>query len=827
MSIVKIPEERKEQFTLELHPEIVYLSSSIEIPKHGIKIGVTGSAPLRRRPSKCIKELEPLEDPQMQGVAGSSTSTFDESKKKKSVNLKRAQDEAARANVEGFSANVYSWLNQYMTEVNLSPQPAANTKKIFITRFDPPFTHDDISVEKSIIKNNLMTFYESTFDLCEMSYTNYHTLNFFSAPNTSGAPAVGNVKRIPDNSAIIYQNISKKAGKPRPYSPSGSFSFDFYINPRYTNEKGSSFTAGTIMHLSSTFALSLISGSSVGEDGTANSFRLMLQLSHSADIPPSEVDVDSIGTYPRDLIFLSKDNTLNRNKWSHCTVRWGTSNFNEGTGSFVIESSSSNFVVPSSSIMPPKHISNSALIVGNYFEGKDNEAKFFNKSTTSEGVSPVLDFGSGLNVDPTYTMRHPLNAEVHELKIYKKYISNREILSVKKSSPRNLKDLMFYVPPLFVPEVEQRNMLITPFQAPLTSSTKPFNEIYSFGVGGFVMNLENHVVDLITKNKPRCFHLTASTIDNTVQDITANQHAYSTGSIKKRNLTILPNDNGKFKPDYSVASSLLNLNTQSTRKKNGGKDLSIISLENMISRDTIFPGVPTTTSKNLRRVIKNQASTFADDTSSGAIANVIAGVTPESLTGNAGPILTIAQRTRDRTSNEICFFDISNLYYGNQIQDKTLYISDPILTGSDGKIKITIADNGKGGMYRADSEGPHPVWSNIGNVLYHEGVAIIKAPALSYFGKDCFELKARGYQNTHISIFNVPLAAGAFNSSSNPNYQILSASAAASDEGKRFIYIDSLNIHDENFNVIARSNFAQPVKKRIDDSLLIRFKMDF
>ena len=170
MSIVKIPEERKEQFTLELHPEIVYLSSSIEIPKHGIKIGVTGSAPLRRRPSKCIKELEPLEDPQMQGVAGSSTSTFDESKKKKSVNLKRAQDEAARANVEGFSANVYSWLNQYMTEVNLSPQPAANTKKIFITRFDPPFTHDDISVEKSIIKNNLMTFYESTFDLCEMSF---------------------------------------------------------------------------------------------------------------------------------------------------------------------------------------------------------------------------------------------------------------------------------------------------------------------------------------------------------------------------------------------------------------------------------------------------------------------------------------------------------------------------------------------------------------------------------------------------------------------------------------------------------------------------------
>lgn len=830
MSIVKIPEERKEQFTLELHPEIVYLSSSIEIPKHGIKIGVTGSAPLRRRPSKNIKELQPIEDPQFQGVAGQSdpaSAAFDESKKGKSTNLKFAQDDAKAAKLEGRGTDVKRYLDAYLEEVNLSPQPAANTKKIFITRFDPPFSHTDISVEKSIIENNLMVFYDSTFDLCEMSYTNYHTLNFFSAPNTSGSPSVGNVSRVPDNSALIYQNFSTVSGKPRPYSPSGSFSFDFYINPRYTSEPGQSFTPGTIMHLSSTFALSLVSGSQTGKDGTASSFRLMLQLSHSADIPPSEINVNSLGTYPRDLIFLSPDNSLNENKWTHCTVRWGTKNFNEGTGSFVIESSSSIFVCPSSSIMPPKHISNSALIVGNYFEGNTNEAQFFNESTSTEGVLPTLDFGAGSNVDPVHTMRHPLNAEIHELKIYKKYLSNRNIASVEKTSPVSFKDLMFYVPPLYIPKVEQRNMLITPFQSILTSSTKPFNENFSFGVGGFVMNLENHVIDLVTKNRPRCLHLTASTIDTTIQDITANQHVYSTGSIKKRNLTILPNDNGKFKPDYEIISKLLELDSAAYRKRNGGQDLSVISLKNMISKDAIFPGIPTTNSKELSAVVRNQARTFGDDKNPDAIANLVAGVTPESMTGDAGPILTIAQRTRDRTSNEICFFDISNLYYGNKIQEKTLYISDPVLTGSDGKIKMTVADNGQGGLYRADAEGPHPTWSNIGTALYHEGIALVKYPALTFFGKDCFELKARGHQNTHISIFNVPLEAGAFNSSSNPNYQNLSASSAASDIGRRFIYIDSLNIHDENFNVIAKSNFAQPVKKRIDDSLLIRFKMDF
>ena len=149
MSIVKIPEERKEQFTLELHPEIVYLSSSVEIPTYGVKVGVTGSAPLRRRPSKNIKELEPLEDPQLQGSKDGPT--FDESKKAKSVNLKRAQDFAKVAKRAGESADVKYFLDQYMTEVNLSPQPAVNTKKIFITRFDPPFSHTSISVEKSII----------------------------------------------------------------------------------------------------------------------------------------------------------------------------------------------------------------------------------------------------------------------------------------------------------------------------------------------------------------------------------------------------------------------------------------------------------------------------------------------------------------------------------------------------------------------------------------------------------------------------------------------------------------------------------------------------
>ena len=410
--------------------------------------------------------------------------------------------------------------------------------------------------------------------------------------------------------------------------------------------------------------------------------------------------------------------------------------------------------------------------------------------------------------------------------MYDKYLSNEEIEEVKTGSPKSYKNLKLYVPPMFIPDVRKRDLLITPFQTQNTKSTEPFNEDFSFGVGGFVMNLENHVKDFITNNMPRCLNLTASTIDTTVENITATSHCYGTGSIKKRNLTILPNDNGYFKPNYGIVLTS-SINSPSRKRKNGGRDLSIVSLENMIPSGKIYPGLPTTTVSDMRAVLDGDASTLPDDLSKDSIAGLIAGVTPESMQGGSGPILTIAQRTRDLSSNEICFFDISNIYYGNKIQEETLYLVDKMLTGSDGVINITLRDNGRGGIYRCDAEGPHPKWSNVGNCLYHEGIAIIKSPPLTFFGKDCFELKMKGEQNTHVSIINVPLAAGVFNSSSNPTYTQMSASDKPVDQGRKFIYIDSLNIHDENLNVIARTSLAQPIKKMVEDNMVIRFKMDF
>ena len=346
------------------------------------------------------------------------------------------------------------------------------------------------------------------------------------------------------------------------------------------------------------------------------------------------------------------------------------------------------------------------------------------------------------------------------------------------------------------------------------------------------MNLQNHGREMIQGAYPRLYCLTASTIDTTVLDITANGYVYSTGSITKRNLTVLPCDDGKFIPDFAnLLSGTLSGSMSQFRRRVGGLDLSAVNISKMIKKSQAYPGLVAVSAAELNAALKNETSSLPDDTDPDTMANQLAGTTPEGIatgrSGGPGPVLTIYQRTRDPSSNEICIFDISNLFYGNAIKRESFCITDANLTGSTGKIKVTLRDNGRGGLYRADALTPHPKWANAGTILYNEGIVVVKHPALSFFGKDEYETKFKGEQNLHLMTVNVPLDAGMFNSSSNPMYKVISASGGVNDLGEKFVYVSGMYLHDDNLNVIMRSNFAQPVKKRDSDSMLLRFKMDF
>ena len=41
------------------------------------------------------------------------------------------------------------------------------------------------------------------------------------------------------------------------------------------------------------------------------------------------------------------------------------------------------------------------------------------------------------------------------------------------------------------------------------------------------------------------------------------------------------------------------------------------------------------------------------------------------------------------------------------------------------------------------------------------------------------------------------------------------------------IYISAVNIHDDNFNIIMRAHFSQPILKTKEDEFVIRLKQDF
>ena len=139
----------------------------------------------------------------------------------------------------------------------------------------------------------------------QWSYTNYHSLNFV----TGGLPGYD----LPRQSVLIYPagTGSVTSENWNPLAPKNRFTFDFWINPRYTTDRpGDEFHAGTVLHMSSCYAVSLVSGSRVGIDGRPSGYRMMLQLSHSADVSPSSVNLDIANnsrSHPKDLIFRISD----------------------------------------------------------------------------------------------------------------------------------------------------------------------------------------------------------------------------------------------------------------------------------------------------------------------------------------------------------------------------------------------------------------------------------------------------------------------------------------------------------------------------------------
>ena len=860
MSIQKIGEDDIEQFTLTTNPRRSYMSSSLN--------GVTGSVNLFARRSDIEKEVQPL---------SAFTDSMHNDQDLQILLLCAQRTHRSQSMLTGVS-DISKHMELYMSGVNAQAISARKQKQLDIIRFEPSFKFTSDTQRKNVILNTLFQYYRMASPSMHWAYTNYHCLNFFS--NVDHLTASG----VPSDSVILYPN---SASAESDSAVSGSyvlregFSFEFYINPRYTTfgpvstpGSGSVFHAGTILHLSSTFAVSLVSGSSRDETDRPDAFRLILQLSHSADIPPSEINPNDLSvvpssgsTAPRDLIFVMEDNKLRKNHWHHCSVRWGTRDTNNGTGSFVVDGvKRGEFIIPSATIAPAPFVGQGnpdVLCVGNFYEGSNAginaQCLFFNQNIAGrEGLLQLCDDGDGsTNTPEQFRFDHPLNAELHEIKIFNRYRNDNEIFDSMARGHIEEDGRIFYVPPFFTKEAPNLSpfgsdanatqiggVLQTPFFGISGSTEDPFNVALSFGVGGRLINLENFVRDFETGQYPRLLHLSMSQIGGTTQEaMSANDFLYATGSVRKRNATVLPCDNGLFLPEFGLlASGALRASvlsdTETDRFKNdlGNLDLSIIRLRDMISTGALFDGL-----------------IFE----SGAFFEGLAGASPEDPGVDPGSVLTVFQRTRDNTSNEVVFFDISNMFYGRRILPGTFQIVDAALTGTAGKVSMVLRDDGHGNIYRAQAKTPHATWASVGNIFYNEGLVVIESPNVPHFGRDQYEIDFAGEQNIHMMRIHVLARAGEINSSSNPTADaedvyydasvghdvghrwrikghtsastnsMVSASFDANETSDSFVFLTGLNFHDENLNVIMKSKFAQPIMKRNADRILFRIKMDF
>ncbi|MHA2021964.1 MAG: hypothetical protein ACW96N_09635, partial [Candidatus Thorarchaeota archaeon] len=522
MSLVKLTADKFERFTLVTNPRRTFSSSSD---------GVTGSVELFSRENRIIKEAE---------TYFSTSVFFDET-----VGVSTELDSLKDAFTQG--TNIYTAAELYLSAVNEEPLSARGVKDFAIERFTPGLIDvDREAIKKRVVIDSLMPFYSGRYPLSNYAYTNYHALNFFTASS------------VPSDSVLIYPNSGADGNLP--YSPSKGFTLDMQINPRYTvDSEGDEFKAGTIFHVSSTIALSIVTGSERSSDGKPAAFRLLLQLSHSADINPSEIDLSVANNqrnYPEDLIFLSDDNSLSLNRWHHIAARWGTSGLNDGSGSFVIDKKiEGKFNVPSASI---RHAIGAPLcFIGNYYTapGGNNPQRFFNETASSrEGVTQ-LTAGS---LDPTgFSFSHPLNAEVSDIKLYNEYRSLTQILTSSVRGPEDLSNLIFYVPAFFTRETRPRRVVSTLLDYTEGAETfDPFNVDFAFRTGGHILELESFTREFVQGEYPRLYSLTASLYNGAVsagQD--ADFHMYQDPFIRKRNLTVLPNDNGKFTPNFQLLRS--------------------------------------------------------------------------------------------------------------------------------------------------------------------------------------------------------------------------------------------------------------------------------
>lgn len=781
MSTFEIDRYRQDGRTLLLSTSKTFISGAL---------GVTGSETLSMRASKNIRDITHY---------GRGTQYGGQ----RSVQIIESAI-ASISSSRGVSTNVTESVNYYMNNARAQSNPDEGTKIVFapsVFAFDPAGGNDvtgslysQKKYARRFISGSLVPYYVANNQGKYLSVGNYFTHNFVTGSS------------LADDAAIIFPDF--KSSHPTYIAPNG-LTIDLHINPRYsTDSRKSDFKAGTIVHVPGCYSLSIASGSSKGPDGRPDSFRLILALTHSADVSPSSVDLsvpNGSRSSPQDAVFVSDDNILPKNSWNHVSVKWDSLT-NGGQGKFLVNGDDAG-IISSKLTSIGRTTKPGCLVVGNHLIPSVNGETFFNAAAASAcGIESSTTYTSG---DPIGPFDAPLCAEIHSIKVYNRYITDAQSLVNMEGDVSPEKSVIFYMPPIFMHESAKRYVPTSLFTKDLRTTDTLFNLDLMQTCGGRDINLENFCRDLTrfgsTTSYPRLFNLTSSISVGgayTSAERNFNNIFYGSSVNRRRNLTVLPNDDGSYRLSY-VCLSGLSIATGSFMSYKGAFDPSTVAMTGQGNP------IPATSPVPVGSTRKDPGGTPAKDSAS------------DQQYGNA--------QYEDQESYVTfgSLIDISTMHYAHRIQPASFVVEDNNVTGSGGLVKITLRDDGKNGLYRADANTLHAKWNTQGLFYENEGLGLVLSPGAPFFGKEQWKMQFETDASVHVHTLDVSVPAGTANVSQNPTYTKFPPTREGDETARDFVYIDTINLHDENLNVVARATLAQPLLKRPDEAFLFRLKMDF
>lgn len=792
MSVTAVLPDLIEINTLLLQPEQAFSSSSFD--------GIVGAISASAKPSDSLK-----------GVGSITLATIF----RESAVVTEDDDYLydASQKYQSGSTDISVQINNYLASVNFSDIDTSQLRTTYPVRYSAKgnlleFTYTEegfmgeetttvqkdrdewTNLQRRTVRNLLVPDQRVENPLSFYGYVNYNSLNFISSSNFGTA------------SAIIYPNFSSSLGI-RDFSPPSAFSLDFFIKPKAQLEGQGSYRAGTILHMSSSMCVSLISGSQKGPDNKPSTFRILLQLSQSADLSPSKISPDQLPlSFPNDLIF-STDDILSRDSWHRVTIRWGGQDRSYGTGSISVDGNLTYFNVNSQSIFSGSQAD--ALVIGNYYDSGDRIGKFFNTGSADyHGTETDPD---GSTSDPTgFSFSHPLNAELHHISFFDRYLSDFEIENINDQYVLTGTDdgPSFFLAPFFTSSVSSYYTYFTPTQIDSISTDSPVSYRLALGYLANYLNVENFLIDFSTKKQPRPYGMSEG---STVTDI----FDARSGSVdnllmlqtpnRRRNFTIIPCDDGNFKPSFDV---LIGDSTRFNRF-DSNINTSFISCENL-APDGLTAYTPGYSPALIRYDGSDPLLPIYQS----------ANYSPENLSPDVV----------DRSSTLVTIFSIPNIYFLRRIVPGTFVMTDSSVSGSGG-MSFTLKDDGRGNLYRADALTSHARWNRVGAIFYSHGIVAILSPHIPFFGKNQFEMSFRGEVRKHVMNISIPASPEIANLSFNQTYQAFPPSNLTTEQSEDFNYITGINLHDQNLNVVMRAKLAQPVQKREGDEFLFRIRYDF